>query len=118
MLPTPVPYHLVTALATIGSDSLSRRRRNMGSVIGTIFSGLVAGVIIGPLARLVLPGRQNISFIMTVVIGAIGAVGGGLIYHSLGGGDTSGIDWIKLFVEVAVAAILVVVYGSIRSSNR
>ncbi|MGB8362323.1 MAG: GlsB/YeaQ/YmgE family stress response membrane protein [Acidimicrobiia bacterium] len=89
----------------------------MGSVIGTIFSGLVAGVIIGPLARLVLPGKQNISLVMTVVLGAIGAIGGGLIYHAIGGGETSGIDWIKLLIEVAVAAILVVVYGNIQSSK-
>jgi uncharacterized membrane protein YeaQ/YmgE (transglycosylase-associated protein family) len=90
----------------------------MGSVIGTIFSGLVAGVIIGPLARLVLPGKQDISLVMTIVIGAVGAIGGGLIYHGLGGGETSGIDWIKLFIEVAVAAILVVVYGNIQTSRR
>lgn len=89
----------------------------MDSVIGTIFSGLVAGIIIGPLARLVLPGRQNISLIMTIVIGAIGAIGGGLIYQGLGGGETSGIDWIKLFIEVAVAAILVVIFGNAQSSK-
>lgn len=89
----------------------------MGSVIGTIFSGLVAGVIIGPLARLVLPGKQNISLIATIVIGAVGAIGGGLIYHGLGGNNTSGIDWIKLFIEVAVAAILVVIYGNAQSSK-
>jgi uncharacterized membrane protein YeaQ/YmgE (transglycosylase-associated protein family) len=89
----------------------------MDSVIGTIFSGLVAGIVIGPLARLVLPGKQNISLIATIVIGAVGAVGGGLIYHGLGGNNTPGIDWIKLFIEVAVAAILVVIYGNAQSSK-
>lgn len=89
----------------------------MDSVIGTIFAGLVAGVIIGPLARLVLPGKQNISLVMTIALGAVGAIGGGLIYGAFGGTDTSGVDWIKLFIQVAVAAILVVIYGRMQASN-
>ncbi len=89
----------------------------MDSVIGTIFAGLVAGIIIGPLARLVLPGKQNISLAMTIGIGAVGAIGGGLIYGAFGGGETSGVDWIKLFIQVAVAAILVVIYGRMQASK-
>ncbi|MGD2060658.1 MAG: GlsB/YeaQ/YmgE family stress response membrane protein, partial [Acidimicrobiia bacterium] len=55
-----------------------------------IFWGLVAGIIIGPLARLILPGKQNISLGMTILIGAIGAIGGGLLYEAFGGSETSG----------------------------
>ncbi len=83
------------------------------SVVWTILGALVAGVIIGPLARLVLPGKQNISLIMTIVVGAVGALLGGFIYEAFGGGETSGIDWIRLFVQIATAAVLVVIYGSI-----
>ena len=86
----------------------------MGDVLGTIVGGLIAGIIIGPLARLVLPGKQNISLIMTVVLGAVGAILGGFIYSAFGGEATSGIDWIKLLVQVAVAAIAVVGYGSMK----
>lgn len=89
----------------------------MGDVLGTIFGGLVAGIIIGPLARLVLPGKQNISLVMTIVLGAVGAIVGGFIYEWLGGGETSGIDWIRLFVQIAVAAIVVVIYGNMQRSN-
>ena len=39
----------------------------------TIIGALLAGIIIGPLARLVLPGRQNISMGMTILVGAVGA---------------------------------------------
>jgi uncharacterized membrane protein YeaQ/YmgE (transglycosylase-associated protein family) len=79
-----------------------------------IFWGLVAGIIIGPLARLILPGKQNISLGMTILIGAVGAIGGGLLYEAFGGGETSGIDWIRLAVQVGVAAVLVLIYGSMR----
>ena len=81
-----------------------------------LLSGLVAGIIIGPLARLVLPGRQNISLIMTIALGAVGAIGGGYLYEAFGGGETSGIDWIRLLVQVGVAAVLVLIYGSMRKS--
>lgn len=79
--------------------------------------GLVAGIIIGPLARLILPGRQNISLVMTVLIGAVGAIGGGLLYEAFGGTETSGIDWIRLAVQVGVAAVLVLIYGSMRGRS-
>jgi uncharacterized membrane protein YeaQ/YmgE (transglycosylase-associated protein family) len=82
-------------------------------VLGTIIGGLIAGIIIGPLARLVLPGKQNLSIGMTILIGAVGAIVGGFIADAAGVGDTSGIDWIKLAIQVAVAAVAVLVYGSI-----
>jgi len=88
----------------------------MGDVLATILWGLAAGIIIGPLARLVLPGKQNIGLGMTIVLGAIGAIAGGLVYEALGGTETSGIDWIRLLVQVAVAAIVVVIYGNMRRS--
>jgi uncharacterized membrane protein YeaQ/YmgE (transglycosylase-associated protein family) len=84
----------------------------MGDVLSTIVWGLVAGIIIGPLARLVLPGKQNISMMMTILIGAVGAIAGGFIADAIGVGETSGIDWIKLAIQVGIAAVAVVLYGS------
>lgn len=79
-------------------------------VWNTIWQGLVAGVIIGPLARLVLPGKQNINIWMTIVLGAVGAIVGELIYEAFGGGVTAGIDWWKHVIQVAVAAVAVIIY--------
>lgn len=84
----------------------------MGDFLGTVIGALLAGIIIGPLARLVLPGKQNISLVMTIVIGAIGAFVGGLIAQWLGVGETDGIDWIKHAIQVGVAAVAVIIYGS------
>jgi uncharacterized membrane protein YeaQ/YmgE (transglycosylase-associated protein family) len=84
--------------------------------LSTIIGALIAGIIIGPLARLVLPGKQNISLGMTILVGAVGALIGGLLadWLNIGSetGETAGIDWIKLAIQVAVAAVLVVLYGS------
>ena len=78
--------------------------------VWTILGALLAGCIIGPLARLVMPGKQNVSVFMTIVIGAVGALVGGVIATRLGVGDTRGIDWIKLAIEVIVAVIVVMIY--------
>ena len=47
---------------------------------------------------------------MTILLGIAGAVVGSLVYGLFGGKDTSGIDLIRLFVEVVVAAIFVWIY--------
>lgn len=86
----------------------------MSDVLSTLVGGLIAGIIIGPLARLVLPGKQNISLVMTIVLGAVGAIVGGFLYEALGGTETSGIDWIRLLIQVGVAAVVVLIYGSAR----
>jgi uncharacterized membrane protein YeaQ/YmgE (transglycosylase-associated protein family) len=74
------------------------------SVLGLIISAIVVGLIIGALGRLVLPGRQDISIWLTIAIGIVAALVGSLIASALGVGDTSGIDWIKLIIQVALAA--------------
>ncbi len=81
----------------------------MAGIIGTI----IFGAIIGVLARLVLPGKQNISAIATVVIGIVGALIGYWLWGLMGGGDTNGIDVIRWVISIIVAAVLVVAYGAL-----
>ena len=54
-------------------------------MLGLIISIIVIGLIAGALARLVVPGRQNISIPMTILIGIVGSFLGGflgyLIFH-------------------------------------
>jgi uncharacterized membrane protein YeaQ/YmgE (transglycosylase-associated protein family) len=76
----------------------------VGSFIATVIGALIMGAIIGPLARLFIPGKQNISLGWTIAVGAVAAFVGGVIADVLGVGETSGIDWIKLFIQLALAA--------------
>lgn len=87
-------------------------------MISTVIGGLVAGVVIGPLARLVLPGRQNISVGMTILVGAVGAIVGGFLSDALGIGATTGVDWIKLGVQVGVAAVAIWLYTRVARRSR
>ncbi|WP_432827482.1 GlsB/YeaQ/YmgE family stress response membrane protein [Dactylosporangium sp. CA-092794] len=74
-------------------------------MIGTILWAIIGGAIIGVLARLILPGRQNISVIATVVVGIIAAFIGGFIATWLGVGQTSGIDWLRHLIQIVLAVI-------------
>lgn len=87
-------------------------------MLGTIVGALFAGIIIGPLARLVIPGKQDISLIMTIVIGAVGALLGGMAARAMGVAQTNGIDWIQLALEVAAAAVCVVVFLSFSKGKK
>jgi len=85
-----------------GATGIEREETDM--TITGIISALVIGAIIGGLARLVLPGRQNIPLWLTIVIGVIGAVVGTALAQVVGVAVTPGIDWIELVLQVAVAA--------------
>jgi len=72
------------------------------------FVGLIiAGIIIGALGRLFLPGRQKIGFLATMAVGIVGTLIGYGIAAGLGVEDTDGVDWIRWIISVAVSALLV-----------
>lgn len=62
---------------------------------------LVAGLIIGALARLLLPGRQRIGLALTLLLGVVGSIVGGTVANALGTGDI----W-ELNVSGFVVAVL------------
>jgi len=83
------------------------------AMIGSIILAIV-GAIIGLVARLVMPGKQNIGMIMTVVLGAVGGLIGSWVagyfgYHNANGG----IAWIPFFIGVGAAVVLITIYESL-----
>ena len=83
-------------------------------MIGSIILAIIVGALIGVVARLVMPGRQRIGMIMTVLIGAVGGLIGSAVasafgYHNANGG----VAWIPFFVGVVVAVILIALYEAV-----
>lgn len=58
-------------------------------MLGLIISLLVIGLIAGAVARLVMPGKQNISIPMTILLGVIGSFVGGFLAYLLFDRDAS-----------------------------
>jgi len=59
-------------------------------MIGTIIGAIVVGLIVGALARLIMPGKQSIGVIMTTVLGAAGSLIGTWLSYKLGYSNESG----------------------------
>ncbi|MFI9159432.1 GlsB/YeaQ/YmgE family stress response membrane protein [Kitasatospora aureofaciens] len=73
----------------------------------TILWALIAGLVVGVLAKLVLPGRQPVPLWLTVLVGVAGAVLGNAAASYFGVRHTGGIDWIRHLLQVGVAAVLI-----------
>lgn len=85
--------------------------------IGGIFSAIIIGLIIGALARLILPGRQNIPIWLTIVVGIAAALIGTVIAAAFGVANTKGIDWIELAFQVGLAMAGVALVSALRSGR-
>lgn len=71
---------------------------------------IVAGLVIGALARLVKPGKQNLSLLMTLLLGLAGSVIGGVVANLLGTGDIWELNVIGFVVAVIAAVLLIGVF--------
>lgn len=82
-------------------------------MITTIIVALIVGCIVGPLARLILPGKQNISLPMTILLGAIGSLIGSWVGAQFLGteGDQFSIWGLVLGTIFAIVAVLI--YGAV-----
>ena len=73
-------------------------------MIGFIVFGLVVGVV----ARLIVPGRQHLTLPMTVGLGLVGSVVGGVVSNALGTGDIFELNFIGSAVAIAAAVLLII----------
>jgi uncharacterized membrane protein YeaQ/YmgE (transglycosylase-associated protein family) len=81
------------------------------SFFGLLWYAL-AGLIIGALARLFLPGRQQLGVLMTMVIGAVSAVIGGFLWELIF--SNRGIAWIG---SVVVAMVVLWAYDRVMTKR-
>jgi uncharacterized membrane protein YeaQ/YmgE (transglycosylase-associated protein family) len=83
----------------------------------TVIGFIVAGLVIGVLARLIKPGKQNLGLVMTLLLGLAGSVIGGLLANLLGTGDIFELNVIG-FIAAVVAAVLLIGVAESVSSRR
>lgn len=77
----------------------------MHITLALIIMAIIVGAVIGALGRLVVPGRQNIGVLTTILVGIVAALIGTVIAGALGVEHTKGFDWIQFFIQVILAAI-------------
>jgi uncharacterized membrane protein YeaQ/YmgE (transglycosylase-associated protein family) len=74
-------------------------------VIATILWFIIVGAVIGALARLLVPGRNPIGLLMTILVGIAGAILGGVVAHALGAGAVLAFIFAVIIAAVGVALL-------------
>jgi uncharacterized membrane protein YeaQ/YmgE (transglycosylase-associated protein family) len=79
---------------------------------------IAAGLVIGLLARFLLPGRQRLGFLATVLLGLAGSIIGGTAANALGKGDVFELNTVGFIFAVVSAMILIALIQSIAGARR
>jgi uncharacterized membrane protein YeaQ/YmgE (transglycosylase-associated protein family) len=83
-----------------------------------IISWIVLGLVAGALAKLILPGKQGGGWIITIILGIVGALVGGFIGGALFGLDVSGFNIESVFTAVLGAILVLLIYGLVTRGSR
>ncbi|MEU7067397.1 GlsB/YeaQ/YmgE family stress response membrane protein [Streptomyces sp. NPDC051578] len=83
---------------------------------------IIVGLVLGLIARAILPGKQHQPIWLTVIFGIIGGVLGNAVATWIGVHDTKGIDWIRHLLQLAGAVLIVglgdMVYMALKGDRR
>ena len=79
-----------------------------------ILAWIVMGLIVGVLAKFIMPGKDPGGFVITVALGIGGAFVGGYIGSFLGIGAVSGINVPSIFIATLGAIVLLAVYRALK----
>ena len=80
---------------------------------------LIIGLVAGALARLIMPGRDPMGIIMTIILGIVGSILGGLVSWAIWGADTrdGGFRPAGLLLSILGAIIVLWIYRMIKSRS-
>jgi uncharacterized membrane protein YeaQ/YmgE (transglycosylase-associated protein family) len=105
----------VTAVGTVGSLNIERTK---GAKSMAIIGFLVFGLVVGAIARLIKPGKQNLSLVMTLLLGVVGSLIGGVVASALGTGDIWELNILGAIVAIVAAVLLIGVAESMSGKNK
>ena len=82
-----------------------------------ILSWIIVGLIAGALARLIMPGRDPMGIIATILLGIVGSIVGGLVSWAIWGSDTRGFQPAGLLLSILGAIVVLWIYRMVKSRN-
>lgn len=81
-----------------------------------ILSWIIFGFLAGIIAKWLMPGPQSSGFIITVILGIIGAMVGGWISTFFGFGSVDGFNLGSMVVAVIGAVVVLFIYGKLKKT--
>jgi uncharacterized membrane protein YeaQ/YmgE (transglycosylase-associated protein family) len=79
-----------------------------------ILSWIAMGLIVGLLAKFIMPGKDPGGIIITILLGIAGAFVGGYLGTFLGLGTVTGFNFSSLLIAIGGAALLLILYRLIK----
>ena len=83
-----------------------------------IIGFLVFGLVVGALARLFKPGKQHLSLLMTLLLGVVGSLIGGVVATALGTGSFTELNILGAIVAIIAAVLLIGVFEGMSGKRR
>lgn len=82
-------------------------------ILSWIFLGLVAGA----LAKFIMPGKDPGGFIITILLGVLGAVVAGFLGSFFGWGKVQSFDLWGIFISTLGAILVLIIYRQVRKAK-
>jgi uncharacterized membrane protein YeaQ/YmgE (transglycosylase-associated protein family) len=79
-----------------------------------IISLIILGLIVGVIAKFLMPGKDPGGIIITILLGIAGAVGGGYVSRAIGFGPVTGFNLRSLIIAVCGSLVLLIIYRVIK----
>ncbi|EGL0814574.1 GlsB/YeaQ/YmgE family stress response membrane protein [Escherichia coli] len=80
-----------------------------------ILSWIIFGLIAGIIAKWIMPGKENVGIIVTIILGIVGAVVGGYISTFFGFGKVDGFNFGSFVVAVIGAIVVLYIFKKVKS---
>ena len=78
---------------------------------------LIIGLIAGALARLIMPGKDAMGIIATILLGIVGSIVGGLVSWAIWGAETTGFRPAGLLLSILGAIIVLWIWRMVKSRS-
>jgi uncharacterized membrane protein YeaQ/YmgE (transglycosylase-associated protein family) len=87
------------------------------ATVWSVVSWFVFGLIVGLLARFLVPGRQDMSWLMTALLGIVGSVLGGAVSWAIFGTPDGKINPAGWLMSIVGAIVVVLIYGRLKGAR-
>jgi uncharacterized membrane protein YeaQ/YmgE (transglycosylase-associated protein family) len=75
-----------------------------------IIAWIIVGLIAGALAKLLMPGNDPGGWILTIVLGIVGALVGGFLWSLIGDAEITGINFTSIAIATLGAVVVLAIY--------
>lgn len=78
-----------------------------------ILTWIIFGLIAGAIAKFIMPGNQGMGWLMTIILGIVGAFVGGWVGSLIGWGTVNDFDFKSMLLAVVGALLVLWIYGMV-----